>query len=189
VAGHLRAVWEASGLGVVLQDHPATTGVRIAPAALVQAIEAARVVVAVKAEAPPTPATVAAVVGRTELPVFGGLGGVGLLDELAAGAAGAMTGFAFPEALVSVVQAYADHGFAAAKRELEPFLPLMVCEAQIPVSLSLRKELLRRRGLLADGSVRPPAVSLPPWATAALDHHLQALEGLESASVSNASEV
>ncbi len=189
VARHLRAIADACGLGIVLQDHPATTGVRIAPASLVDAIESAGVVVAVKAEGPPTPATVAVVTQRTPLQVFGGLGGVGLLDELAAGAAGAMTGFAFPEALVRVVAAYSSQGFAAGKAALEPFLPLMVFEAQLPVSLALRKEILRRRGLLVDGSVRAPAVSFPEWAGPILDQHLQALESFEAASLPDASEV
>ncbi|MEO8968762.1 MAG: dihydrodipicolinate synthase family protein, partial [Solirubrobacteraceae bacterium] len=189
VAEHVRAVADACGLGIVLQDHPTTTGVRISAAALVEAIETAGVVVAVKAEAPPTSATVLRVARQTGLPVFGGLGGVGLLDELAAGAAGAMTGFAFPEALVNVVEAYASRGFAAAKTELEPFLPLMVCEAQVPVSLALRKELLRRRGLLTDGFVRPPAAALPDWAGLILDHHLLALEHFGVASLPDASEV
>lgn len=188
VAAHLSAIADGCGLGIVLQDHPATTGIRITPSSLVNAIESAGVAVAVKAEGPPTPATVSAVARRTRLPVFGGLGGVGLLDELAAGAAGAMTGFAFPEALVRIVSAYSSRGFAAGKSELEPFLPLMVCEAQLAVSLALRKEILRRRGLLEDGAVRPPAASLPEWASPLLDQHLQALESFE-ASVPNASEV
>ena len=37
--------------------------------------------------------------------IFGGLGGVFLLEELLAGATGAMTGFAFPEILVRIVSA------------------------------------------------------------------------------------
>ena len=37
--------------------------------------------------------------------IFGGLGGVFLLEELMSGATGAMTGFAFPEILVRIVQA------------------------------------------------------------------------------------
>ena len=38
--------------------------------------------------------------------IFGGLGGVFLLEELLAGATGAMTGFAFPEILVAVVSLF-----------------------------------------------------------------------------------
>lgn len=183
VAEHVRAVSDASGLGVVFQDHPATTGIKIAPAALVHAIETTAVGVAVKAEAPPTPATVSLVVAQTDLPVFGGLGGVGLLDELAAGSAGAMTGFAFPEGLIETVSAYASGGFAAAQAALELYLPLMVFEAQVPVSLAIRKELMRRRGLLTEAGVRPPAATLPAWAKPILDAHLQALEKVEIASL------
>ena len=56
-------------------------------------------VAAVKAEAPPTPAAIGELTQHTDMPVFGGLGGVGLIDELAMGAAGAMTGFSHPEGL------------------------------------------------------------------------------------------
>ncbi len=85
VAEHLRRIAGASGLGIVLQDHPAATGVAIPPKLLAQAAREAAVVVALKAEAPPTAPTVAILAGESGVPVFGGLGGVGLLDELAAG--------------------------------------------------------------------------------------------------------
>lgn len=189
VAEHASTVSEACGLGVVFQDHPATTGIKIAPSALVHAIETAGVGVAVKAEAPPTPATVSAVTSQADLPVFGGLGGVGLLDELAAGSAGAMTGFAFPEGLITTVTRYASAGFVAAKAALEPYLPVMVFEAQVPISLAIRKELMRRRGLLTEACVRPPAATLPAWAEPLLDAHLQALEHVEIASLPDSTEV
>jgi 4-hydroxy-tetrahydrodipicolinate synthase len=176
LSSHLRAISDACGIGVVVQDHPATTGITIAPNGLVSAITAADVAVAVKAEAPPTPATVAAVGAELDLPVFGGLGGVGLLDELASGAAGAMTGFAYPEALITGVKTFQEDGFAAAKAALEPYLPLMVCEAQVPISLAVRKELLRRRGLIDEAGVRPPGAALPIWAGPIIDAHLGALD-------------
>ncbi len=40
------------------------------------------------------------------LQIFGGLGGVFLLEELLAGATGAMTGFAYPEILVAIVRLF-----------------------------------------------------------------------------------
>ena len=177
IAAHLTAIAEAAGVGIVVQDHPATTGIRVAPADLVAAIAQAGVGVAVKAEAPPTPAAVAAVAASPGLPVFGGLGGVGLLDELAAGAAGAMTGFAFPEALVAAVNAFTQEGFMQARTALAPYLPLMISEAQVPISLAVRKEILRRRGLIDEAAVRMPGAGLPEWAGSVLDAHLAALEG------------
>jgi len=72
VATHVRRIADAAGLGVVLQDHPLTTGVTIAPDALAQAVRQAGVVVAVKAEAPPTAPTIAALVPEIDAPIFGG---------------------------------------------------------------------------------------------------------------------
>ena len=58
----------------------------------------------IKLEDPPTPFKTARILeaaGDTTVQIFGGLGGVFLLEELIAGATGAMTGFAFPEMLVA----------------------------------------------------------------------------------------
>ena len=118
-------------------------------------------VVAVKAESPPTPPAVAELTAGTDLPVFGGLGGVGLIDELACGAAGAMTGFSHPEGLRAALDAYAAGGFAAAREAWAPWLPLANFEGQAAIGLALRKEILHRRGVLDTPSVRPPAREVP----------------------------
>ena len=190
-AAHLRAVADAAGCGVVVQDYPARSGVTIAPEALAEATLACGAAVAVKAEAAPSAPTVARLVAALDaavldadanapaapaapVPVFGGLGGVGLLDELAAGAAGAMTGFAFPEGLVATLAAWRGGGFAAARDAWTPWLPLAVFEAQGPYALALRKELLRRRGALSHATVRPPAAALPEGLAALVDAHLAA---------------
>ena len=175
LAAHLGAIASASGLGIVLQDHPATTGVVASPEALAAASEEAGAVVAVKAEAPPTAPSIAALRERIDVPVFGGLGGVSLLDELLAGASGAMTGFAFPEALVATVDAFGEGGFERAKAVYAPWLPLVLCEAQLTISLAVRKEILRRRGLIATARVRPPGAELPSSIARALDEHLDAV--------------
>lgn len=98
VAAHLNAVHDATGAGIVVQDYPEASKVAIRTADLVRAVQAVPSAVGVKAEAPPTPAAVAVLTAQLDVPVFGGLGGLGLLDELAAGAAGAMTGFSCPRA-------------------------------------------------------------------------------------------
>jgi len=59
---------------------------------------------AIESETPPTSVVVAHLVAKLDVPVFGGLGGVGLLDELLAGSAGAMTGFSHPAALAAVFE-------------------------------------------------------------------------------------
>jgi 4-hydroxy-tetrahydrodipicolinate synthase len=179
VARHLNAVHDATGLGIVVQDYPVASGVTIRTSDLVAAVAEVPSAVAVKAEAPPTPVAVAALAARTPIPVFGGLGGLGLLDELAAGAAGAMTGFSFPEGLIACVEAWRAGGYAAAREAFLPYLPLVNFEAQASVGLALRKEALRRRGLILDAGVRPPAVGLPEDLVPQLERHLAELDRLQ----------
>ncbi|MEU1596515.1 dihydrodipicolinate synthase family protein [Streptomyces sp. NPDC005708] len=175
VAAHLNAVHDATGAGIVVQDYPETSKVAIRSADLVRAVRAVPSAVAVKAEAPPTPAAVARLTAELEVPVFGGLGGLGLLDELAAGAAGAMTGFSCPEGLIACVEAWRNGGYDAAREAYLPYLPLVNFEAQAGIALALRKEAIRRRGLIMDSGVRPPAAQLPEALVSQLERHLAAL--------------
>jgi 4-hydroxy-tetrahydrodipicolinate synthase len=174
VAAHLTAIHESTGAGIVLQDYPVASGVHMPGAAVERVLEACPFVVAVKAEAPPTPVAIAALTARAAVPVFGGLGGVGLVDELATGAAGAMTGFSHPEGLRATIDAFEAGGFEAARRTWAPWLPLANFEAQQGIALSLRKTLLHRRGVLDSPLVRPPAVTMPDSLSALLDQHLAA---------------
>ena len=130
------------------------SGVKIAPAVLAAALAQLDFIAAVKAEAPPTAAAIASLTERLDVPVFGGLGGIGLLDELAAGAAGAMTGFSYPEALLACVHRFTEDGYAGAREAFLPYLPLVNFEQQAGIALGVRKESLRRRGLIAE-AVRP----------------------------------
>ncbi len=181
LAGHLRAVHEATGVGIVLQDYPEASGVRISADQTLQVLADSPFVVAVKSEAPPTAAVIGRLSARTDVPVFGGLGGVGLLDELAAGAAGAMTGFSHPEGLRAALDAWADGGYVAARAAYSPWLPLVNYEAQPGVGLSLRKEILRRRGAFAESAVRPPARNAPSEILDLMDSHLTAAMDLLAA--------
>lgn len=176
VEDHLTAVHEATGLPVVVQDYPTVSHVRIATETLVDAVRrCAPFVAAVKAESAPTPPSIAALTAAVDAPVFGGLGGVGLVDELACGAAGAMTGMSHPEGLRAALDAHVSGGFDAARDAWAPWLPLANFEGQLQIGLALRKEILRRRGVLATGLVRPPAATLPPALLPVLDAHLARL--------------
>lgn len=182
LAAHLRAVHDACGIGLVVQDYPLATGVRVAQDVLAEVVAAcAGIVVAVKSESPPTPPAIATLARSVTAPVFGGLGGVGLLDELGCGAAGAMTGFSFPEALVAVVRAFRAGGFPAARQAWAPWLPLVNFEAQQGIGLAVRKECLRARGLIGDACVRPPARPLPPPLAGLVQAHVDAAEHLLAA--------
>ena len=175
---HLTAVHDATGAGIVLQDYPETSGVRITSDQLLDVVEHCPFVVAVKSEAPPTSAAVARLTASTDVPVFGGLGGVGLLDELAAGAAGAMTDFSHPEGLRAALDAWEHGGYAAARDAYAPWLPLVNFEAQPGIGLSLRKTILRERGLFSDAAVRPPSRTAPQEILGLMPNHLAAAHDL-----------
>lgn len=172
---HLSAVHRATGASIVLQDYPVASGVRITPEQILRVVEQCTFIVAVKSEAPPTAAAIAKLTRSTDVPVYGGLGGVGLLDELSAGAAGAMTGFSHPEGLQSALAAFTAGGFPAARDAFAPWLPLANFEGQPGVGLALRKEILRRRGIIAEASVRPPSAAVPRELADLIDAHLDAV--------------
>lgn len=175
VVPHLDAIGTVADRPVVVQDYPVASGVTIATPALRSVVQRTARVAAVKAEAPPTPPAIAAL-ADLEVPVFGGLGGIGLLDELACGSAGAMTGFSYPEALLDCVAAYRSGGFAAARAVFAPWLPLVTFEQQARIALAIRKQCLVERGLIAHGAVRPPATPLPDALRAPLRDQMTAAE-------------
>ena len=174
LAAHMTAVHEATGAGIVVQDYPRSSGVSIASDVLAVAVTGMPFVVAVKAESTPTPPAVAVLVAGCDAPVFGGLGGVALIDELTAGASGTMTGFSFPEGLAATVAAFAAGGTEAARAAWAPWLPLAVFEQQDGLALGIRKEILHRRGILRTAFARPPATPFPAVLEEMLVGHLAA---------------
>jgi 4-hydroxy-tetrahydrodipicolinate synthase len=171
-AASLRRLYDATGVGVLVQDYPVVSGITVSDETVIAIVSACPFVVGVKSEAPPTSVAIAHMALRLDVPVFGGLGGVGLLDELAGGSAGAMTGFSHPVALAAVLRAYRDGGFEAAREVWAPWLPLANFEGQLRVGLAIRKEMLRRRGVIACGRVRRPALPLPASLIPLLEKHL-----------------
>jgi 4-hydroxy-tetrahydrodipicolinate synthase len=99
-----------------------------------------------------------------------------------AGAAGAMTGFSYPEALIACVRAWQRDGYEAARDQLLPYLPLINFEQQAKIALAVRKECLRKRGLIKDSGVRAPASEFPEKLRYSMLTHLrEAAAALESA--------
>jgi 4-hydroxy-tetrahydrodipicolinate synthase len=181
VVAHLQAIHQATGANIVLQDYPLASGVAIPTPAVIAVATACDFVVAIKAEAPPTSVAVAQLTAGLSIPVFGGLGGQGLLDELLSGAAGAMTGFSYPEALIACVRAWRRSGYEAARDALLPYLPLVNFEQQAKIALPVRKELLRQRGLIKESGVRAPAVEFPESLRPAMLVHLREAEAAATA--------
>jgi 4-hydroxy-tetrahydrodipicolinate synthase len=146
-----------AGPEIVVQDEPVATGVRIPVEVLARCVDAAGAAT-VKLEDPPTPPKIARLLAlRPGLGVFGGLGGAFALAELRHGACGTMTGFAFPEILAAVRRALEGGDERRAAGIFDRYLPLIAFEGQPGIGLAVRKELLRRRGVIASATTRTGA--------------------------------
>ena len=162
VLDYFTRVGAAIDIPLVAQDHPASTQVHMPVPLLARIIEHVPNVACLKEEGVPTPQRVVALrkAMTRQVPVLTGLGALYGLFDLEQGSAGFNTGFAFPEVLMAMVRA-ADAGDWATARDLYArFLPLIVFEQQPGVAI--RKEILRRRGLIEGARVRHPGGGLTP---------------------------
>lgn len=163
---HYRRVAEAVSVPVVMQDEPVNTGV-VMPAAfiarVVNEIEGCRYV---KLEEAPTTIKITSLIEKIEeiaekAGIFGGLGGMYFYEELARGAAGIMTGFAYPEVLVRTYELFSEEREREAQEYFFRYLPLIRFEAQLGVGgVGIRKEVFRMRGAISSSHVRFPAPAL-----------------------------
>jgi 4-hydroxy-tetrahydrodipicolinate synthase len=113
---------------------------------------------------------------KRRISILSGNGGQHLMQELARGADGAMTGFAFPEALVEVIRRWFTGEREAAEDLYDAYLPVIRHENQLGLGLALRKEALRRRGVIASARARAPGPVLDSDDQAELTHLLSRLE-------------
>src|SRR4051812_29712039 len=112
VARHFAEVAAAVDLPIIVQDYPPISGYAMEASLLARIARDVPAARTIKLEDPPTPFKTARILEQTtglDVGVFGGLGGVFLLEELMAGAAGAMTGFAFPAILVRIVTLFREN--------------------------------------------------------------------------------
>lgn len=166
---HFRAVAAATDLPIVLQDHPGSTDVHMSVEVILQMVQEIPTIACIKQEAVPSPPRIGALKAGLDrdVPILTGLGALYGGFELQAGADGFMTGFAFPEILKAMVDARVDDAW----RIYAKYLPLIVFENQPGVAI--RKEIFRRRGLIAHGVVRAPGAGISPAAALQLDELLK----------------
>jgi len=175
VVSHYKALADAVDLPIVVQDYPPISGFAMEAGLLARIAREVPSARTVKLEDPPTPfktTRILAAAGDTPVAILGGLGGVFLIEELMAGAAGVMTGFAFPEVLVKVVTLYRAGQVDDAGDLFYRFVPLMRFEFQEGIGMAIRKEVLRRRGVIGHAGTRAPGPTLDASTSAALDRVL-----------------
>ena len=172
VARHFADVAAAVDIPIIVQDYPPISGYAMEASLLARIARDVPSARTIKLEDPPTPLKTSRILEQTkglEVRVFGGLGGVFLLEELMAGAAGAMTGFAFPAVLVQIVGLFRAGKTDEAADVFYRKVPLMRFEFQEGIGMAIRKEVLRRRGAIAHAGIRPPGGVLDQATMAALE--------------------
>jgi 4-hydroxy-tetrahydrodipicolinate synthase len=107
--------------------------------------------------------------------ILTGNGGLFLDFEMERGADGAMTGYAFPDMLVEIVNLSIQGNREAAHDLFDAHLPLIRYEQQQNVGLAVRKYVLQKRGAIAHDTQRSPASALTPAARAEIDYLLTRL--------------
>ncbi len=175
VVSHYKALADAVDLPIVVQDYPPMTGFAMEPALLARIAKEIPSARTIKLEDPPTPFKTARILeasAGTPVQIFGGLGGVFLLEELLSGATGAMTGFAFPEILVRIMAHWRAGEVDAAADVFYRAVPLVRFEFQEGIGMAIRKAVLQRRGALASAATRAPAGGLDAATKQALDRVL-----------------
>jgi 4-hydroxy-tetrahydrodipicolinate synthase len=175
VVAHYKALADAVDVPIIVQDYPPIAGFAMEPSLLARIAKEIPSARTIKLEDPPTPFKTARILeaaGDTKVQIFGGLGGVFLLEELISGATGAMTGFAFPEILARIMTHWNAGEKDAAADVFYRAVPLMRFEFQEGIGMAIRKEVLRRRGALASAATRAPAGALDAPTKLALDRVL-----------------
>jgi 4-hydroxy-tetrahydrodipicolinate synthase len=179
VVRHFSSVAAAVDIEIVVQDYPPVSGFTMEPSLLARIAREIPRARTIKLEDPPTPFKTARILEASKdvpVKIFGGLGGVFLLEELIAGATGAMTGFAFPAILVEIITAYHSGDHDRAANIFYRNVPLMRFEFQEGIGQAIRKEVLKRRGLLESAALRAPGARLDAPTLASLDRVLNWIE-------------
>src|ERR1039457_7186010 len=183
ITGYFKQAQEAIGDGIpwVLQDYPLTLTVVFTPAVIRKIVMDSPSCVMLKHEDWPGLEKISALRAFQKegslrpLSILTGNGALFLDFEMERGAAGAMTGYAFPDMLVDVVK-LAQKGEREAAHDLfDAHLPLIRYEQQQGIGLAVRKYVLRKRGSIAYDAQRVPSTSLSATAQAEIDFLLSRL--------------
>lgn len=157
----------------VLQDFPLVTGVQMSNKVIARIVNDLPTCVCLKHEDWPGLEKITALradgVLNKRISILCGNGGLFLPEEMARGADGAMTGFAYPEMMVSVVEHFAKGQAERGQDIFDAYLPLARFEQQPGLGLAIRKYTLAKRGVIAHDALRKPGAALSKQSRAEVD--------------------
>jgi 4-hydroxy-tetrahydrodipicolinate synthase len=183
VVAYYRQAREAIGDDVpfALQDYPLAFSVVMTPRVLARIVAENQSCVMLKIEDWPSLEKISAVRKlesdgeMRRVSILTGNGGVFVNYELERGSDGAMTGYAFPDMLVDLVELAKAGRRGEAHDLFDAHLPLIRYEQQPGVGLAVRKYILQKRGAIQCDAQRKPASSLSATARSEIDYLLSRL--------------
>ena len=152
---------EGLTIPIVLQDHPASSEVHFSVPLILRLLREVPAIQCIKEEAVPTAPKIRQLrdgIGNERMPILTGLGALYAPFDLEAGSDGFNTGFAFPEVLMAMVRAAGAGEWQRMHDIYARFAALIVFEQQPGVAV--RKDILRRRGLLTSARARHPGATI-----------------------------
>ncbi|MCM3881165.1 MAG: dihydrodipicolinate synthase family protein [Vicinamibacterales bacterium] len=172
---------QSISIPIVLQDHPGSSEVHMPAALIARLVRTVPSIGCVKEEAVPTAPKIRQLreeFTERRVPILTGLGALYAPFDLEAGADGCNTGFAFPEVIQALVSAGRSGDWPLVQGIYGRFASLIVYEQQ--PGLAIRKEVLRRRGLVSSPRVRHPGATISASQSAQLDSLLaRTLPGID----------
>jgi 4-hydroxy-tetrahydrodipicolinate synthase len=180
VAYYTQAAEQLGDVPFVVQDFPLVTGVQMSVSTIARIVRDVPTCVCLKHEDWPGLAKITAL--RKEgtldrrISILCGNGGVFLPEEMERGADGAMTGFAYPEMMVSVVENHARGDMERARDLFDAYLPLARFEQQPGAGLAIRKYVLYKRGIIDSPALRKPGAALDPLTRVEVDRLMARLD-------------
>lgn len=175
ILGYFRGVAEVLGdIPWVLQDFPLVTTVQIPVSVILKLVAEFPALKMLKHEDWPGLEKIAALRrasddGARRISILCGNGGQFLPEEMERGADGAMTGFAYPEMMATVVRLFHEGNRERMHEVFAAYLPLVRYESQPGLGLAVRKHILARRGAIAHPTLRKPGGGLTPAAVAEVE--------------------
>lgn len=159
------AVADALEIPVAIHDFPESFRTLLSAELIARMADGIDGVRYIKLEDPPVLAKLSRIqaLAPDSIGIFGGLGGVYFLEELQRGSRGIMTGFAWPEVLVAVYDAFRAGDSTRAAEIFDHYVPLIRYEFQPKIGLAYRKFVYHRRGIIESTFIRPPGLQLDDY--------------------------
>ncbi|MDA0684946.1 MAG: dihydrodipicolinate synthase family protein, partial [Bacteroidetes bacterium] len=155
---HYAGVADAVDIPVIIHDFPESFGTILSASLIVRMSHEIPGVQYIKLEELPVLDKLTAIrkEAASDFGIFGGLGGEYFLEELQRGANGIMTGFAFPDVLVGIYNAFRAGDEELAAAIFDRYIPLIRYEFQPKIGLAYRKFIYQKRGVISTQYIRPP---------------------------------